>query len=114
VRPLIDENVPTSVSEFFLDRGHEVLLVRDVLLPGTPDAVIAAVGDQMEAIVVTWNYRDFDRLVSRVPEGSRRTFRRLGRISLSAMKLVDVVVRKTSLSSLSSSTRNLCVDGIGD
>lgn len=81
MRLLIDEDVPQSVADFFRDRGHEVILVRDVLLPGTPDAAIAAIGDEIEAIVVTWNHRDFQRLASRVPMGARQRFRRLGRIS---------------------------------
>ena len=41
---------------------------------------MAAIGDQMSAIVVTWD-KDFDSLVSRVPRGNRAKFRRLGRIS---------------------------------
>jgi predicted nuclease of predicted toxin-antitoxin system len=77
---LIDENVPNSVSSFFIDRGHEVKLVRDLFPAGTPDPVIATIGDQLSAIVVTWD-RDFEQLVRRIPEGNRARFRRLGRIS---------------------------------
>jgi predicted nuclease of predicted toxin-antitoxin system len=77
---LIDENVPTSVAQVFIDRGHEVHLVRDLFPAGTPDPVIAAIGDRLSAIVVTWD-RDFETLVRRVPEGNRARFRRLGRIS---------------------------------
>ena len=81
MRLLIDEDVPQSVADLFVERGHEVILVRDILLPGTPDPVIAAMGDEMEAIVVTWNQKDFRRLASRTPRGTRQMFRRLGRIS---------------------------------
>jgi predicted nuclease of predicted toxin-antitoxin system len=77
---LIDENVPVSVAEVFVSRGHEVQFVRDVLAAGSPDPVVAIVGDRLSAIVVTWD-RDFERLVSRIPEGNRRRFRNLGRIS---------------------------------
>ena len=77
---LIDENVPNSVAEFFVDRGHDVRYVRDLFPGGTPDPVIATIGDRLSAIVVTWD-RDFERLVSRIPEGNRARFRRLGRIS---------------------------------
>lgn len=77
---LIDENVPLSVAQVFVDRGHDVRFVRDVLAAGSPDPVVAIVGDRLSAIVVTWD-RDFERLVSRVPEGNRRRFRNLGRIS---------------------------------
>jgi len=77
---LIDENVPESVTEFFRARGHEVSLVRDILLPGTPDPVVGAVGDEMAAIVVSWD-RDFRSIASRLPGVGKRRLRRLGRIS---------------------------------
>lgn len=77
---LIDENVPDSVAQFFASRGHDVRYVRDLFPGGTPDPVIATIGDRLSAIVVTWD-RDFEKLVRRVPAGTRATFRRLGRIS---------------------------------
>jgi predicted nuclease of predicted toxin-antitoxin system len=77
---LVDENVPISVAELFASRGHEVRFVLDLFPAGTPDPVIATIGDRMSAIVVTWD-QDFDTLVRRVPEGNRARFRRLGRIS---------------------------------
>lgn len=77
---LIDENVPNSVAKVFSDRGHDVRFVRDILAAGSPDPVVATIGDRLSAVVVTWD-RDFERLVSRMPEGNRTRFRRLGRIS---------------------------------
>ena len=77
---LIDENVPNSVVEFFKERGHEIHLVRERLPAGTPDPVIAVIGDRLSAIVVSWD-RDFQRLVTRIPHGNKMRFRRLGRIS---------------------------------
>lgn len=77
---MIDENVPNSVAQVFVDRGHDVRYVRDLFPAGTPDPVIATIGDRLAAIVVTWD-RDFERLVKRIPEGNRARFRRLGRIS---------------------------------
>ena len=77
---LIDENVPNSVAQVFIDRGHDVRFVRELFPAGTPDPVVAAIGDRLSAIVVTWD-RDFETLVRRVPEGNRARFRRLGRIS---------------------------------
>ncbi len=78
---LIDENTPDSVARFFRERGHQVTLVRDILPRGTPDQIVALVGDELHAVVVTWNHKDFKRLVSRIPEGGRRRFRNLGRIT---------------------------------
>lgn len=77
---LIDENVPLSVANVFVERGHDVRFVRDILAAGSPDAVVSLVGDRLSAIVVTWD-QDFDNLVRRIPAGSRTRFRHLGRIS---------------------------------
>ena len=79
---LIDENVPESVTDLFRERGHAVQLVRELLLSGSPDPIIAAVADRMGAVVVTWD-RDFNRLIQRVPKGGRGAVRRAGRISFS-------------------------------
>jgi len=57
-----------------------VSYVRDVLPAGTPDPVVARIGDRLSAIVVTWD-RDFETIVKRVPPGNKNAFRRLGRIS---------------------------------
>lgn len=77
---LVDENVPQSVADFFRARGHDVRLVRDLFPSGTPDPIIAKLGDELAAIVVTWD-TDFRRLAARVPAGQRQRFRRLGRIT---------------------------------
>ena len=82
MRLLIDENVPASVARFFEERGHEVLYVRDLFPAGTPDPVLATIGDRLSAIIVTWD-RDFDDLVRRIPAGGKARFRRLGRITFS-------------------------------
>jgi hypothetical protein len=47
---LIDENVPDSVTNFFVERGHEVILVREALPAGTADQVVAAVGDRLSEL----------------------------------------------------------------
>ena len=78
---LVDENVPDSVAQFFKERGHTVTLVRDILPRGTPDQIVALVGDELRAVIVTWNHKDFKRLASRIPEKGRQQFRNLGRIT---------------------------------
>lgn len=77
---LIDENVPASVAEFFAERGHDVHYVRDLFPAGIPDPVIATIGDQLSAIIVSWDH-DFDSIAPRIPHGNRARFRKLGRIS---------------------------------
>lgn len=81
MRLLIDENVPESVATFLRGRGHEVLLVRELLGQMAPDNFVAWVGDDLEAIVVTID-KDFRGIVQRFPLASRRRFNSLGRISL--------------------------------
>jgi predicted nuclease of predicted toxin-antitoxin system len=44
---LIDENVPMSVARFLADRGHDVRFVRDLFPAGTPDPIIAMIGDKL-------------------------------------------------------------------
>ncbi len=77
---LIDENVPNSVARFLSDRGHDVRFVREVLLPATPDQVVAASGDLMGAVIITWNAKDFRKLAARRSAEGRQRFRQLGRI----------------------------------
>lgn len=86
---LIDENVPVSVATFLSERGHDVRFVRDLLPAGTPDPIIAMIGDKLSAIVVTWD-RDFEEIVRRVPTGNRNRFRRLGRISFRCSEVEGV------------------------
>ena len=80
MRLLIDENVPDSVAQFYTSRGHTVHYVRDLSPAGTPDPVVAKIGDRLSAVLVTWD-RDFRKIASRMPQGSRERFRKLGRIS---------------------------------
>lgn len=80
MRLLIDENVPDSVAQFFFERGHEIVFARDLLPRGTPDQVIAVLGNELDSIIVSWD-QDFLGLVSRAPTRTRRRLRRLGRIT---------------------------------
>lgn len=51
-------------------------------MPGEKDEVLAAVADREEAIIVTWNRRDFRKLASRrAPRGTQGKLRRLGCIT---------------------------------
>ena len=76
---LIDENVPASVTRLFEDRGHDVVHALDLFLPGEKDEVLAAVADREEAIVVTWNAKDFRAITARkAPKGTRAKLRNLG------------------------------------
>lgn len=73
MRLLVDQNVPDSVAKFFRVRGHEVLLVREVLGRSAPDQLIAAMAELQGVIVVTFD-RDFSRFRTLLPEGQRSGF----------------------------------------
>jgi predicted nuclease of predicted toxin-antitoxin system len=78
---LIDENVPDSVTNFLRERGHDIKEVRELSLAGSPDPIVAAAGDRLEAVVVTFNHRDFKKLAARIGKGGQARLRRLGRIN---------------------------------
>lgn len=83
MRLLMDEMVPESVVRFFRERGHDVFLVREALLPSTPDPLVVLAADKNSLVVVTWNKKHFNALVKRAPEGNRARFRRAGMIVFS-------------------------------
>jgi predicted nuclease of predicted toxin-antitoxin system len=108
---LIDENVPNSVAEFLASRGHDVRFVRDLFPAGTPDPVIATIGDRLAAIVVTWD-RDFEDLVKRIPEGNRARFRRLGRLSFRCNEVRGRQLIEKWMSQSSFTTSRPCAEAI--
>jgi len=75
-----DENVPDSVGRMLTDAGHDVATLRDHLVPGSPDQVVAKFSELLGAVLVSLD-RDFDSLAPRIGVGQRR-FRRLSRISI--------------------------------
>jgi predicted nuclease of predicted toxin-antitoxin system len=96
VRFLLDEDVPHPVGEFLENRGHEVFYVEDALVKQSADTLLAQWVDVNEGIVVTHNYKHFDRLVSRVPRGGRAKFRNASRLSLKC-KQTRALQRVTAL-----------------
>lgn len=78
MRLLLDECVPDAVARVFREHGHEAILAREVALAATPDPAINAHAEVLEAIVVTWNSRDYQRDNRRRPEGNVRRYKRAG------------------------------------
>lgn len=67
------------MTRFFAERGHSVVHALDLFLPGEKDEVLAAVANREEAIVVTWNAKDFRAITARkAPKGTRAKLRNLG------------------------------------
>jgi len=82
IRFLLDENVSGSVVGVLEARGHEVLLARDVMAAGTPDAVLAVLVAH-EAMVIVTHDRDFRSIRNMLPERDRRRYARgAGRLQL--------------------------------
>jgi hypothetical protein len=78
---IVDENVPRAVGPVFGDRGHDVVNILNIMVPGTPDERIAELADVHAAVVITWNRRDFRNLAALVPMDNVRRFRNLSWIA---------------------------------
>ncbi len=62
MRLLIDECVADPVADAFGDRGYEIHYARDEC-PEATDQGVQHHADQIDAIVVTWNIKDFRGLL---------------------------------------------------
>src|SRR6266404_7735317 len=67
----IDQNVPDSVRRFLLRCGHETVFLRERIPTESPDSLVAAVAENNEAILVTFD-PDFKALAGRTGIGRRR------------------------------------------
>lgn len=81
----LDENVPASVQEVLEGNDHTVVWTREVLVPGAPDEVVAAVAEDALATLVSHD-KDFKRIAPRIPEGERARFRKLSMVRLQCKK----------------------------
>lgn len=73
--------MPESVATVFRERGHTVVLVRDILPVDSPDPLVATVSEEDDLILVSCD-RDFKVIAPRIPLGKRARYRKLSRISL--------------------------------
>jgi hypothetical protein len=65
---LIDEDVPAAIVELFRSRGHDIQTVVDAFgQTQTPDHAVVSYANTCRRIVVTFNLRDYNRLVCRAP-----------------------------------------------
>jgi predicted nuclease of predicted toxin-antitoxin system len=77
----LDEGVPVSVGNCFLDAGHKVIPFKDAVAPGSPDQLVCAVSEANEAVLVALD-GDMRKLAQRRGVGRNR-FRKLSLIKLS-------------------------------
>jgi predicted nuclease of predicted toxin-antitoxin system len=80
IKFFIDQCVPDSVGRVLAARGHEVVLLREVLPTDAPDQVVAATAERSGAVLVSFD-SDFKALAARMGMGRRR-FNKLSRVSL--------------------------------
>lgn len=71
MRLFIDHCVPESVAKEFEAAGHEVLRLREKTAPDSPDALVAAVSEANDAVLVTMD-NDFKAIAARIGIGQRR------------------------------------------
>lgn len=81
IRFFVDHCVPASVSNLLRESGHEVILLREWIPPDSPDAVVAAVAELNDAVLVSMD-ADFKKIAARIPKGQRARFRKLDHLRL--------------------------------
>ena len=81
LRLFLDEGVPVSVGKTFSDAGHEVIYFKDAVVPASPDQLVCAISESMDAVLVACD-GDMKQHARRYGVGSSR-FRRLSLLKLS-------------------------------
>jgi predicted nuclease of predicted toxin-antitoxin system len=83
IRFLVDECVPAEVADVLRSRGHEVThVIEHEALRAASDIDHVAGADQLKAVIVTNNYRDYQRIIARAPPGNVLRFRHAGLVAL--------------------------------
>ena len=115
----LDENVPNSVGQCFLDAGHKIFHLRDILPTGSPDPIVCIAAEANNAILVGFD-KDMKALAKRRGIG-RRAFKALSLIKLSCREPRSAARIKSAMSliehewnySLVSTDRRIFIE-IGD
>jgi predicted nuclease of predicted toxin-antitoxin system len=76
---MLDENVPQDVADMLIGHGHKAEFIREYVVPGAPDQIVATASQELEAILVSFD-GDFETISPRIPKGQRSRFRKLSRI----------------------------------
>ena len=64
-----------------IERGHKAEFIREYIVPGAPDQVVATASQELEAVLVSFD-GDFEKIAPRIPAGQRTRFRKLSRIRM--------------------------------
>jgi hypothetical protein len=65
MRFLLDNNAPAGLLDVFREHGHEADFTRKWLAESAPDVAVLALAIDQQAMIVTWDRRDFVRLYNR-------------------------------------------------
>ena len=92
MRLLFDHDVPDDAAYGLAEQGHEVLRLRDLIDPRTPDEEVLRFAGQNGYVLVTCNRNDFLEAARTVPHAGiiiliRRHFRLRERVRL--LRLLD-------------------------
>jgi hypothetical protein len=82
-----DEDVADSVGEAIKAAGHGLTRLRDAMLRGSADPVVAAACREGGLVLVTHNYRHFRRH-SRELEATQKRLDRLSRVELECSQVI--------------------------
>ncbi|WP_183211634.1 DUF5615 family PIN-like protein [Brevundimonas variabilis] len=80
IRFFLDEGVTRAAARVFEDAGHEVIILQEAIVPGSPDPLVCAAAELNEAVLVAHD-GDMRALASRRGVSNRR-FRTLSLIKL--------------------------------
>ena len=73
--------MPASVATVLRERGHEVLILTEVLPQDSADPIVAKIAQLNGCVLVTQD-SDFKQIVGRIPDGAKASVKQLSRISL--------------------------------
>lgn len=79
MRFVLDENVPAAVGKALQNHKCEVSSIRDHVLTGSPDPVVATAALELNAVLVTFD-ADFKHRSNGLTQSHRKRFRQLSRI----------------------------------
>ena len=72
---LLDHCVPASVGAVLRERGHEVVVLTEVLPQDAADQIVAMVAELNECVLVTQD-SDFKKIANRIPDGAKDRVRK--------------------------------------
>ena len=87
----IDHCVPESVPKMLEEHGYAVIRLREKTAPDSPDALVAAVAEANNAVLVTMD-GDFKAIAARTGIGARR-YRRLSMIRFEKCREAQAALR---------------------